>query len=919
MLSLRSLSQRLFVRQNAVSGPKRLAQWKPTLEPLEELCLLYSFFGGTWSQPDGPGTPVNVTYSYSNLFDGGLTLGSGVTNYTLVRAVEEALSLWARYAPFNFTEVPDPGGPIDDGGSTGGGQIRLGHHALDGSTLAHAFGPGGGLGGDVHFDDSNRTWSTTLFLETATHELGHSLGLGHSTLNSPRVDAVGASGPPIMYPSILGRYDGLGSAFLFQDDVNGIRARYGTGSGEVITTRVWQGGTGNWSTAAGWNPNFEPTGNSDVIIDGNQTVTVSSGTRAARIVWPGFASGQTGTLNVSAGGTLNVKYYLAVGTNGTGIVNLSGGTINSAGINFGGNSAALLPVVNITGGALNLTGPINDGTGTSTLQISNGTLNLNNNAVAVERFIVNGGSLLNLNGPVTVKNLLQLGNVTLAIPNITLQGGLTLDPAGFGVAVVNSNLNLSGAVRNFTIANIDPVNNDLVVFGNITNGGVRKLGPGAMVVSANQAYTGITDIAEGVLIINGSIASSSTTIAGGATLTGATTLNGLVSNGFLSPGNSAGTTTVNGNFTQNATGQVNIELGGATAGVNHDVVQVNGSASLGGTLNISLLDAFQPTPGATFDVLRANSIALNGLTLTGPDAGNFSTSVVTVGSQQVLRLTANLPPGAIIDDGDAGFANTGFTLFVGQGFANDVRYSAAGSGNTATWTFNVAPGQYRVAASWSSHPNRATNSPFTVLDGANPLDTVLVNQELAPNDFFAAGSPWKLLGGPYTVTGSTLTVLLSDRADEYVIADAIRIEQIFVNPVQTVDDGDAGFTATGGFTSFPNQGLGNDVRFAGAGTGGSAATWSFSVVPGGVYKVFITWTAHPNRATNSPFTVLGGATALGTYEVNQELAPSDFNALGVGWKELGTFALTDNSLVVRLTDQADEYVIADAVRIERIA
>lgn len=58
-----------------------------------------------------------------------------------------------------------------------------------GGVLAHAFYPGGGRGGDAHFDaDENwildgdsKTIGTNL-MGVAVHEFGHSLGLGHSSV-----------------------------------------------------------------------------------------------------------------------------------------------------------------------------------------------------------------------------------------------------------------------------------------------------------------------------------------------------------------------------------------------------------------------------------------------------------------------------------------------------------------------------------------------------------------------------------------------------------------------------------------------------------------------------------------------------------------------------------------------------------------
>src|SRR5262249_29617653 len=76
------------------------------------------------------------------------------------------------------------------------------------------------------------------------------------------------------------------------------------------------------------------------------------------------------------------------------------------------------------------------------------------------------------------------------------------------------------------------------------------------------------------------------------------------------------------------------------------------------------------------------------------------------------------------------------------------------------------------------------------------LGTVAVNQQQAPNDFSDQGGNWKTLGS-FNVTGSTLVVQLSDNANGYVIADAIRIQSVTATPQAAVFDGS---------TSVPNGG-----------------------------------------------------------------------------------------------------------------
>lgn len=121
------------------------------------------------------------------------------------------------------------------------------------------------------------------------------------------------------------------------------------------------------------------------------------------------------------------------------------------------------------------------------------------------------------------------------------------------------------------------------------------------------------------------------------------------------------------------------------------------------------------------------------------------------------------------------------------------------------------------------------------------------------------------------------------------------------------------YAAEGDWTAWTDQGFGSTLQSAPAGDGESLARWTFSVEPGR-YAVHTTWTAHENRASDAPYT-LSGDEELGV-RLDQRAAPADLEAEGVDWALLGEVETTSGLLTVTLTNDADGYVIADAVRLE---
>ncbi|NWS91499.1 MMP7 protein, partial [Toxostoma redivivum] len=131
-------------------------------------------------------------------------------------AIKRALMVWSDVTPLQFRRVYLRPADIE---------IRFARrehgdgYPFDGrgGTLAHAFEPGEGRGGDAHFDDDEK-WSeidqdVNLFL-VAAHEFGHSLGLAHSNVRGA-----------LMYP--LYSYQNPETFKLPADDRRGIQKLYG--------------------------------------------------------------------------------------------------------------------------------------------------------------------------------------------------------------------------------------------------------------------------------------------------------------------------------------------------------------------------------------------------------------------------------------------------------------------------------------------------------------------------------------------------------------------------------------------------------------------------------------------------------------------------------------------------------------------
>lgn len=167
------------------------------------------------------------------------------------------------------------------------------------------------------------------------------------------------------------------------------------------------------------------------------------------------------------------------------------------------------------------------------------------------------------------------------------------------------------------------------------------------------------------------------------------------------------------------------------------------------------------------------------VTATGPGRSGGT----DLGLDSLILVAApapDVPNEVLVDNNEAGWqvvSGTWATSATGvQGaYSANYRHHPAGTGDAVVAWTPVVPvdGTYEIQASVLPFSNRATNAPYTVVS-AGTSRTVTLNQQLQ-GEWDVRGTYWLSLGEFALGRGLQTSISLSDDADGYVAADAIRL------------------------------------------------------------------------------------------------------------------------------------------------
>jgi autotransporter-associated beta strand protein len=355
----------------------------------------------------------------------------------------------------------------------------------------------------------------------------------------------------------------------------GAGTRITIADGQTLTTVTT--GTPTLGAAISGSGNFTKAGAGTLQLTVANTYTGATTVSAGRMnIFFGAALPDVGAVTVDSGATLGIGNSEAIGSlAGAGSVTINPSqTLTIGGANtsttFSGVIAGSGAVAKAGTGTLTLSGAnsyagatmVNGGM----LALSGGSALADTNAVTV-----NTGAILSVQASETIGSIAGAGGISLTAGQMLTAGGS------------NASTTLSGVIAGA--------------------GGLVKSGTGTLTLTGTNTFTGATTVAAGTLSVNGAIASSAVTVANGALLNGTGTVGSTIiaAGGTLSPGNSIGTLTVNGNLTMASDSSTSMEI----SQTDNDKITVTGNASLGGTLAANF------APG-TYNASRYTLLTANG-------------------------------------------------------------------------------------------------------------------------------------------------------------------------------------------------------------------------------------------------------------------------------------------------------------------
>ena len=716
------------------------------------------------------------------------------------------------------------------------------------------------------------------------------------------------------------------------------------------------------------------------ILVGNGTVEFAQSTNGVfgRLI-SGSGSLANGALVKSGAGTLTLTANntftnattisggtLRIGDGGTNGMIGRGDVTNNAVLVFDRADAVSMSNLIVGSGLL-----IKTGAGTLTLSATNtftggtiieaGTLatSSSNRLAATGSVSVNSGAAFSLGGNQTVAGLSGSGDVilganvlTVGASNSTFSGVIggsgRLIKAGAGTTILGGNNTYAGTttISNGTLQIGVGGTAGTLGAGNVTNnaamifnrsddttvdnlisgtGSLVKTGAGNMTLSASNTYNGATRVAEGGLVVNGSIASSAVTVQNSGLLGGSGTVGSLTieSGGTLAPGNSTGTLR-SGLTTWFGGGAFDLEMYDwtGTAGSGWDLLEITGNLTLSNTsinpftINlISLSDGtnsgqsinFNPEQGFTNRFVTFSG-ALAGTTFSpnlftvdtsnflNPFNGSFSITNVSGG----LSLVYTIAPSTYVWTNGSGQWSlaSGWTnnaapidgsLLIFSGGAGTATNNAQVS-SLSSVTFSNTTGSIALAGSAFSI---GTNGIANLSGNAH---TISNNVSLAGNATFNAASNNLTFAGNVTNAGSRLTV---DGAGNTTIGGVV--------------SGSGGLTKTGTGTlvlSGANTYEGGTLVSAGQLSGDSAsiqgnvtnnASLVFNQTTTGTYAGVISGSGSLTKNAAGVLTLSGSNTYTGGTTVNagtlalgaaNRLADSGAVTVNAGSFDLGGFSDT---------------------------